>query len=89
MNKRNYQKELDKLIDEARRTVQEPKRMPLWRQTEKIMYEDQPYTFLMRRKTLSFIDKRIHNLQMTKMGLNRGLLPMETYVPKDLQKYKQ
>lgn len=81
--------ELDKLIDEARRTVQEPKRMPLWRQTEKIMYEDQPYTFLMRRKTLSFIDKRIHNLQMTKMGLNRGLLPMETYVPKDLQKYKQ
>ena len=81
--------ELDKLIDEARRTVQEPKRMPIWRQTEKIMYEDQPYTFLMRRKTLAFIDKRIHNLQMTKMGLNRGLLPMENYVPKDLQKYKQ
>ena len=53
------------------------------------MYDDQPYTFLMRRKTLAFIDKRIHNLQMTKLGLNRGLLPLENYVPAAQQKYQQ
>ncbi|CAG7856908.1 Oligopeptide-binding protein AppA [biofilm metagenome] len=80
---------LDKLIEEARRTVDETKRMPLWQQAERILYEDQPYTFLMRRKSLLFVDKRIHNLQMTKMGLNMGSLPLETYVPLNQQKYTQ
>ena len=81
--------QLDKLIDQARATVDEATRMPLWQQAEHIMYDDQPYTFLMRRKSLSFIDKRIHNLQMTKLGLNWGSLPMETYVPANAQKYTQ
>ncbi|NJA07594.1 ABC transporter substrate-binding protein [Methylococcaceae bacterium WWC4] len=81
--------ELDKLIDEARRTVDEAKRMPLWQQAERMLYEDQPYTFLMRRKSLLFVDKRIHNLQMTKLGLNLGSLPLENYVPLAQQKYTQ
>ncbi|MDX8127219.1 peptide-binding protein [Methylomonas sp. OY6] len=80
---------LDKLIDDARRTVDESKRMPLWQQAEHILYEDQPYTFLMRRKSLLFVDKRIHNLQMTKLGLNFGSLPLENYVPLAQQKYSQ
>jgi peptide/nickel transport system substrate-binding protein len=80
---------LDKLIDQARATVDEATRMPLWQQAEHIMVDDQPYTFLMRRQSLLFIDKRIHNLQMTKLGLNRGLLPVETYVPAAMQKYTQ
>lgn len=79
--------ELDKLIDQARATVDETVRMPLWQQAERIMVEDQPYTFLMRRQSLSFVDKRIHNLQMTKLGLNRGSLPLENYVPVAMQKY--
>ncbi len=81
--------ELDKLIDEARKTVDESKRMPLWRQAEGILHEDQPYTFLFRRKTLLFIDKRIQNIQMTKVGLNAGIIPLETYVPKPMQRYSQ
>ncbi|MBJ6611791.1 MAG: peptide-binding protein [Candidatus Thiothrix moscowensis] len=81
--------ELDKLIDQARATVDEAKRMPLWQQAERILYEDQPYTFLMRRQTLAFIDKRIHNLQKTPLGLNRGFQPVETYVPATQQKYQQ
>ena len=80
---------LDKLIDEARRTVDEGKRMPLWQKAEQVLYEDQPYTFLMRRKSLLFVDKRIHNLQMTKLGLNLGFLPLENYVPVAQQKYTQ
>lgn len=81
--------ELDKLIDQARATVDEKTRMPLWQQAERIMVDDQPYTFLMRRKSLLFIDKRIHNLQMTKLGLNWGSLPLENYVPSAQQKYTQ
>jgi len=80
---------LDKLIDEARRTVDEGKRMPLWQKAERILYEDQPYTFLMRRKSLLFVDKRIQNVLMTKLGLNLGSLPMENYVPAAQQKYTQ
>ena len=80
---------LDKLIVEARRTVDESKRMPLWQQAERILYEDQPYTFLMRRKNLLFVDKRIHNVLMTKLGLNLGSLPLENYVPSVQQKYTQ
>jgi peptide/nickel transport system substrate-binding protein len=80
---------LDILIDEARRTVDENKRMPLWQQAERLLYADQPYTFLMRRKNLLFVDKRIHNLQMTKSGLNFGSLPLENYVPLAQQKYNQ
>ncbi|WP_093067230.1 peptide-binding protein [Thiothrix caldifontis] len=78
---------LDKLIDQARATVDETQRMPLWQQAERIMVDDQPYTFLMRRQSLSFVDKRIQNLQMTKLGLNRGSLPVENYVPAAMQKY--
>lgn len=86
----NYKNpELDKLIDEARSTVDTEKRMPLWKKAEAIMYEDQPYTFLFRRKSLAFLDKRIKNLKLTKLGLNRGRLPMEQYTPKPLQKYTQ
>lgn len=81
--------ELDRLIDEARRTVDEPKRMALWQQAERILYEDQPYTFLIREKALLFVDKRIQNLQMSKLGLNYGSVPMENYVPAPLQKYQK
>ncbi len=81
--------ELDKLIEAARRTVDETQRMPLWQKAERILYEDQPYTFLMRRKSLLFVDKRIANVQMTKLGLNIGAMPLETYVPAAQQKYTQ
>lgn len=78
---------LDQLIDQARATVDEARRMPLWREAEAVLYRDQPYTFLVRRKTLTFIDRRVHNLQMTELGLNRGLLPVETFVPRAMQRY--
>ncbi len=87
INYRNPQ--LDRLIDEARATVDEDKRMPLWQAAEGELYEDQPYTFLMRRKSLVFIDRRIRNLVNTKVGLNLGNLPMENYVPAAEQRYQQ
>jgi len=83
----NKNPELDRLIDEARATVDEAVRMPLWQQAEAIMYDDQPYTFLMRRKTMAFIDKRIHNVAQTRLGLNAGFVPVEWYVPLEMQKY--
>ncbi len=84
----NYRNpKLDALIDKARATVDEGTRMPLWRACERVLYDDQPYTFLMRRKSLVFVDKRIHNLQINRLGLNLGSVPVEIYVPGPLQKY--
>lgn len=82
---------LDKLIDEARAMVDEDKRMPLWKEAERVMYDEQPYTFLTRRKSLLFMDKRIGNLQLTNVGLNLGtsVSPLELYVPAIQQKYSQ
>ncbi len=86
----NYRNpELDRLIEQARATVDEAKRMPLWQQAENLLYEDQPYTFLMRRKSLVFIDKRIHNVVKTNVGLNFGDQPIENYVPLAEQRYQQ
>ena len=84
--------ELDTLIDKARRTVDENKRMPLWRACHRILLEDQPYTFLFRNKSLAFIDKRIGNVQRTRAGLNYVSLwvyPMEWYVPASLRKWSR
>ncbi len=78
--------DLDRLIRQARSTVNETKRMPLWQACERILYEDQPYTFLMRRKSLVFVDKRMQNLQITRLGLNLTT-PVEWYVPRAMQKY--
>ena len=61
---------LDKVIEQARRSVDETKRMALWREAHRIIYEDQPYTFLFFRKELDFVDKRILNVQRVKLGLN-------------------
>ncbi|MCE9590377.1 MAG: ABC transporter substrate-binding protein [Planctomycetes bacterium] len=62
--------ELDKLIDQARRTVDESKRMPLWKRCQQLLHEDQPYTFLYSRKSLIFLDNRIQNVQRVKLGIN-------------------
>jgi peptide/nickel transport system substrate-binding protein len=84
--------ELDATIEEARRTVNEQKRMPLWQKCHRILHEDQPYTFLTFNKSLVFIDKRFKNVETSKLGLNYMqvyVMPIPWYVPKGEQKYKE
>ncbi|AUN95309.1 peptide-binding protein [Pseudazoarcus pumilus] len=73
--------ELDRLIDAARSEVDEARRMALWQQAERVMVEDQPYTFLFRRQTLAFVDERIEGLENTALGLNLLAVPVEVWVP--------
>ncbi len=80
--------DLDAVIDEARATVDEDARMQLWHEVERHLYEDQPYTFLMRRETLLLVDDRFRGLRQTRLGLNVDRLPMEWYVPVEQQKYR-
>jgi peptide/nickel transport system substrate-binding protein len=84
----NYRNpKLDKLIEEARSSVDEDKRMPLWQEAERILYEDQPYTFLTRSKSLVLVDRRMKNARVTPMGLNMTDMPIGWYVPAEEQKY--
>ncbi len=76
--------ELDKTIDEARRTVDEGKRMILWQKAHRILAEDQPYMFLWVRKGMWFASKRFQNVKVTKLGLNDY---EEWFVPRDQQKW--
>lgn len=78
--------ECDHLIETARRTMDETKRNELWHQLHKLLNEDQPYTFLFFPQSMRFVDGRIENVQVTRMGLND---PVEWFVPARLQKYRQ
>tara|TARA_R110002049_G_scaffold169496_5_gene336108 strand:+ start:945 stop:2816 length:1872 start_codon:yes stop_codon:yes gene_type:complete len=80
--------ELDRLIDAARSEVDEARRMALWQQAERVMVEDQPYTFLFRRQTLAFVDERIEGLENTALGLNLMSVPVEVWVPAAEQRHR-
>lgn len=83
--------ELDTAIEAARRSVDKPKRMELWQKCHRILHEDQPYTFLANRESLVFIDKRIRNVEKSKISLNyneRDTMPIPWYVPRNLQKHR-
>ena len=81
---------LDVLLRDARRTVDATTRMELWHKAHAILHEDQPYTFLLSRMRLRFMDNRIHNVNTSKLGLNfiyEYNMPMPWYVPGKSQKY--
>jgi peptide/nickel transport system substrate-binding protein len=74
----------DKLIEQARRELDEEKRYALYHQLHRILHEEQPYTFLMTRPRYYFIDRRFENVIVHKLGVD----PFEWYVPKEKQRYK-
>lgn len=84
--------ELDKVIDEARTTMDRATRMKLWNKVHAILHEDQPFTFMVSRQALRVFDKRIKNVTESKLGLNYehlngGMIPW--FVPKAEQRRSQ
>ena len=78
--------ELDKLIEQARATVKDEDRMPLWRKCHQVLAEDQPYTFLFFPKSLRFVDSRCANVQVVKLGLSSV---EEWFVPLNKQRWNR
>jgi peptide/nickel transport system substrate-binding protein len=76
--------EADRLIEQARQTLDKDKRNELYHQFHRILHEEQPYTFVYTRPEQRFLDRRFENVVIHKLGINEH----EWYVPKDLQKYK-
>ncbi len=74
----------DRLIAQARRTLDADKRYELYHQFHRLLHAEQPYTFLITRPSLALIDRRFENVKIHKLGLEQ----FEWYVPKARQKYK-
>ena len=82
--------ELDKTIEAARTCVDVDKRNQMWHKVDRILVEDQPYTFLMNAMATTFIDKRIQGVRHTTTGLNRNnysFNPIPWWVIRSEQKY--
>lgn len=59
--------ELDKLIDELRITLDRQKQVELYHKIHRILYEDQPYTFLFADKATAGYDSRLENIKFYKV----------------------
>jgi peptide/nickel transport system substrate-binding protein len=76
--------EADAIIERARATLDENNRNELYHHLDRILHEEQPYTFMFTRPWLELLDNRFENVVVHKLGLN----PHEWYIPKDKQRYK-
>ncbi len=59
--------ELDKLIEELQVTMDEKKQIELYHKIHRIIYDDQPYTFLFQDKATGAYDARIKNVHFYKI----------------------
>jgi len=59
--------EVDKLIDELRVTLDEPRQIELYHQIHRLIYEDQPYTFLFSELATGGQDARIENVKFYRL----------------------
>jgi len=75
---------VDAILQEYRRTFDASKRIELYRDFQRILNEEQPYTFLFMQKAVTAVNRRFRGVEVLPTG---GLRPLEWWVPKALQKY--
>lgn len=62
-------KEVDKLIDEGRRTFEKEKRQAIYHKIHEIVNRDQPYTFVYTPMETYILTKRVTNYEISPFGL--------------------
>jgi len=75
---------VDAILEEYRRTFDADKRIALYREFQRILNVEQPYTFLFMQKAVSAVNRRFQGVEVLPIG---GLRPLEWWVPKTQQKY--
>lgn len=71
----------DALIDKARATVDDAERAKIWHEFNRLVYEEQPYLFLLKIPWIRFVSLRVENVNPYTVGFDRR----EIYIPKDRQ----
>ncbi len=66
--------EADRLIEEIRRTFDNKKRAELCHQFQKLLHEEQPYTFLFCNYNLIAQSNRYHNVKVFPLGLEPDIM---------------
>jgi len=77
--------EVDRLIEMAKREMDRSKAKLLWDEAQRLIVEDQPYTFLYIPEQVNGIHKRFRDVQMDTRGT--FIHPEQWWVPADERKY--
>jgi peptide/nickel transport system substrate-binding protein len=77
--------EVDRLLEEGRRTFDIEKRRKAYFRIQEILAEEQPYVFLYYPDSLPVVQKRIHGIEPAPAGISYNFI--KWYVPKGEQKY--
>jgi peptide/nickel transport system substrate-binding protein len=75
---------VDTILEEYRRTFDEAKRIELYREFQRLLNVEQPYTFLFMQKAVTAVSRRFQGVEVLASG---GLRPLEWWVPKAQQKH--
>jgi len=75
----------DRILEQYRREFDERKRIELYREFQRILSDEQPYTFLFVGKSVSAVQRRIRGVEV----LPGGLRSIDWWVPSPAQKYGQ
>jgi len=78
--------EVDRLLEEGRRTFNERARGAIYRKIHRLIYEDQPYMFLYSSDTLPIVNSRFRNVEASPIGIGYNFI--KWYVPKREQRYR-
>ena len=74
---------VDEILEQYRREFDPQKRIELYKEFQKILHDEQPYTFLHVRKTVSAVHRRFQGVEV----FPDGLKPIDWWVPAAQQKY--
>jgi peptide/nickel transport system substrate-binding protein len=77
--------EVDRLLEEGRRTFDIEKRKKAYFRIQEILAEELPYVFLYVPDSLPAVHRRIHGIEPAPIGIAYNFI--RWYVPKDQQKY--
>lgn len=77
--------EVDRLLEEARRTFDQPKRQVAYHRVHEILKAEQPYTFLYSAEALPIVSSRFRGVESSPIGIGYNFI--KWYVPKTEQKY--
>ena len=76
---------VDQILEQYRREFDPKKRIELYRQFQRILSDEQPYTFLFIGKSVVALQRRFRGVEV----LPAGLRPIEWWVPRAAQRYGQ
>jgi peptide/nickel transport system substrate-binding protein len=79
-------KEVDRLLEEGRRTFDQSQRAKIYNRIHEIIYDDQPCLFLYSPEILPIVNFRFHGVESSPIGIGYNFI--KWYVPEKEQRYK-